>query len=398
MARRSERGRSKSVVPYRSLGLALTCTARPRPGSRFSLRPAGRWRAGLPGGERGRTLRGGADPAVGLAARGRRSERWRFPQPSDTVAVVGNGLIGHGMAQIFAAAGRDVVLIGRREESLAAAMEKIGREPRGLRAARAHRRGGGRGGDRPHPDLDRPRGRGRRPARPGSGARRPGNPGRGLRGARSDLRAARRHRLGERTAGERPRLERPSPGPGDRGPLLVSASAHPLVEVCAGPETDSDVAPWLCDALRSAGKEPVIVDREIPGFLGNRLQYAILREAWALWSEGVASAEAIDTVVKASIGRRLAITGPIESADAGGLDTLHAFGAYLIPHLRTGAQPAQAVTDLVEAGHRGLPSGRGVYDWSGRDGAALLAEREAEPLPPPRPRPGEARRLTAGIP
>ena len=138
----------------------------------------------------------------------------------------------------------------------------------------------------------------------------------------------------------------------------------PLVEVCAGPETDPDVAPWLCDVLRAAGKEPVIVDKEVPGFIGNRLQYAILREAWALWAEGAASAEAIDTVMKASLGRRLAVTGPIESADVGGLDTLHAFGAYLIPHLTTGSQPASAVTALVEAGHRGLPSGRGVYDWS----------------------------------
>ena len=83
-------------------------------------------------------------------------------------------------------------------------------------------------------------------------------------------------------------------------------------------------------------------------------------------------------MVKASIGRRLAITGPIESADIGGLDTLHAFGAYLIPHLKTGSRPASAVTELVDAGHRGLPSGRGVYDWNARDGAALLKEREEE--------------------
>ena len=138
------------------------------------------------------------------------------------------------------------------------------------------------------------------------------------------------------------------------------------------------MAPWLCEVLRAAGKEPVIVDKEVPGFIGNRLQYAILREAWALWAEGAASAEAIDTVMKASLGRRLAITGPIESADIGGLDTLHAFGAYLIPHLTTGSRPASAVTALVEAGHRGLPSGRGVYDWSGRDGAALLEAREEE--------------------
>ena len=83
-------------------------------------------------------------------------------------------------------------------------------------------------------------------------------------------------------------------------------------------------------------------------------------------------------MVRASFGRRLAITGPIESADVGGLDTLHAFGVYLIPHLTTDSQPALAVTELVEAGHRGLPSGRGVYDWRARNGAALLEKREEE--------------------
>ena len=300
------------------------------------------------------------------------------PALLDTVAVVGSGLIGHGMAQIFAAAGREVVLIGRREESLAAALERIGRsfsefEAHGLvdaaevEAAVAH--------IRTTTDL-------------GDAA-----------AAQLVLEAVPADRaVQDEVYGALDRICAPptviASGSGQPASDLVSNVRHrgrviaahfwyppqlvPLVEVCAGPETDPDVAPWLCDVLRAAGKEPVIVDKEIPGFLGNRLQYAILREAWALWSEGAASAEAIDTVVKASIGRRLAITGPIESADVGGLDTLHAFGAYLIPHLRNDPQPARAVTDLVEAGHRGLPSGRGVYDWTRRDGARLLAEREAE--------------------
>ena len=301
------------------------------------------------------------------------------PATLDTVAVVGNGLIGHGMAQIFAAAGHEVVLIGRREESLAAAMEKIGR-----RASPTSRRTG----SSTRQDVEAATARIRTSTDLEDAA-----------AAQLVLEAVPADRaVQDEVYGALDGICAPpaviASGSGQPASDLVSNVRHrgrvvaahfwyppqliPLVEVCAGPETDPDVAPWLCDALRAAGKEPVIVDREIPGFLGNRLQYAILREAWALWAEGVASAEAIDTVVKASIGRRLAITGPIESADAGGLDTLHAFGAYLIPHLRNDSEPARAVTDLVEAGHRGLPSGRGVCDWSRRDGAALLAEREAE--------------------
>ncbi|MGH2349681.1 MAG: 3-hydroxyacyl-CoA dehydrogenase family protein, partial [bacterium] len=152
----------------------------------------------------------------------------------------------------------------------------------------------------------------------------------------------------------------------------------PLVEVCAGPETDADVVPWLCHVLRAAGKQPVVLDREIDGFIGNRLQFALLREALSLWAAGVASAEAIDLAVKTSFGRRLAVTGPLESAEVGGLDTMHAFAAFLFPSLDVSAAPPGLMTELVREGHRGLPSGRGIYDWSKRDGRALVAERVEE--------------------
>ena len=121
-----------------------------------------------------------------------------------------------------------------------------------------------------------------------------------------------------------------------------------------------------------------MLDREIDGFLGNRLQFALLREALALWASGVASAEAIDLAVKTSFGRRLAVTGPLESADVGGLDTMHAFSAFLFPGLDRSAAPPDGMGALVRAGHRGLGSGRGIYDWSTRDGSRLVAERVEE--------------------
>ena len=103
--------------------------------------------------------------------------------------------------------------------------------------------------------------------------------------------------------------------------------------------------------LRSseAGRqEPAVIDKEIPGFIGNRLQFAMLREAWALWASGAASAEAIDTVVRNSFGRRVGITGPIESADAGGLYTMYHFGKSLMPHLNTSPEPAASIAELLE--------------------------------------------------
>ncbi len=152
----------------------------------------------------------------------------------------------------------------------------------------------------------------------------------------------------------------------------------PLVEVCGSPHTAKTVIDWTVEVLRAVDKEPVVIDQEVPGFIGNRIQFAALREAWSLWSSGVASAEAIDAVVRASIGRRLGITGPIESADLGGLDTMVSFARFLQPSLDVSSQPPPRLDAIVEQGLRGLPSGQGVYDWSTRDRAALLGARRAE--------------------
>jgi 3-hydroxybutyryl-CoA dehydrogenase len=82
--------------------------------------------------------------------------------------------------------------------------------------------------------------------------------------------------------------------------------------------------------------------------------------------------------MRKGLGRRWGITGPIESADLGGLDTLWKFAEALQPHLDARRDPPEEVGALVATGHRGIASGRGVYDWTKRDGAALLAKRRAE--------------------
>ncbi len=312
-----------------------------------------------------------------------------MPTPArlDAVAVIGNGIIGHGVAQIFAAAGTPVRLIGRRQASLDAALGKIREslarfEAHGLSTARDGAAALSR--ITTATDLD---------AAAGVDLV--------VEAVTEDLPL--KHAVFER-------LDRLCPPPavlasssGQPASRLTARVAHrervvaahfwnppqliPLVEVCAGPETAPDVVPWLCGVLRAVGKQPVVLEREIDGFIGNRLQFALLREALALWAAGVASAEAIDLAVKTSFGRRLAATGPLESADLGGLDTFHAFCAFLFPGLDGSPAPPAAMGDLVRQGHRGLPSGRGLYDWSTRDGQALLAKRAEELFRHLRPQP-----------
>lgn len=302
----------------------------------------------------------------------------KTPQPLDTLAVIGNGIIGHGIAQIFATAGVQVYLIGKSETSLENAREKI---KASLAQFVAHELVTAR-------DAEAALQRVVLTTKLEDAAQ-----------AELVIEAVTENlALKHEIFGRLDQLCAPqtilASSSGQPASNLVKNVAHrerviathfwyppqliPLVEVCAGPETLPQVTEWVCAQLRSVGKEPVVLNREIPGFIGNRLQFAMLREAWALWASGAASADAIDAVVRNSFGRRLAITGPIESADVGGLDTFDAFAAFLFPELDTRAEPPAEIRALTEQGKRGLPSGQGVYDWSKRDGAALLDERMQE--------------------
>ena len=301
-----------------------------------------------------------------------------IPGRLETVAVIGNGIIGHGIAQIFAAAGKKVFMIGRSQGSLDRAMKKIAASLDDFAA---------------HALIER------------------SAPQASLARIQTSVRlkdAVAAQLVIEAVTEDLPlkieffgKLDQICPPPvvlgsssGQPASALIAKVAHPerviathfwyppqlipLLEVCAGPNTSPDITGWVCEVLKQAGKEPAIIDKEIPGFIGNRLQFAMLREAWALWASGAASAEAIDTVVRNRFGRRVGITGPIESADAGGLYTMYHFGKSLMPHLDTNSEPPAAIAELVAKGANGIANGQGVYDWSQRDGAQLIAARMEE--------------------
>ena len=111
------------------------------------------------------------------------------------------------------------------------------------------------------------------------------------------------------------------------------------------------------------GKRPVVLQREIAGFIANRLQHALLREAVALVEAGVASAAEVDAVVSGSFGRRLAVAGPFEVSDLAGLDVIAAIARELWPELAAGATVAELLARPAAAGDYGAKSGRGFGDW-----------------------------------
>lgn len=150
----------------------------------------------------------------------------------------------------------------------------------------------------------------------------------------------------------------------------------PLVEVVSGERTSQKTENRAMDLLRHMRKKPIVVKKEVPGFIGNRLQYALFREAQSLLDEGVANKEDIDEAVTYSIGRRLPITGPLMSADFGGLDVFKSISDYLFGDLSTIQASGDQMNALVSAGKLGVKSGAGFYEWSSSRSEELSAERE----------------------
>jgi 3-hydroxybutyryl-CoA dehydrogenase len=151
--------------------------------------------------------------------------------------------------------------------------------------------------------------------------------------------------------------------------------AIPLVEVVPHPGTKPEVTQTVLEFLRSVKTDPVLVAKEIPGFIGNRLQYAVLREALAIVRSGAATPEAVDTAMKASLGPRYSVVGPIETADLGGLDTFFTIASYLMPLLAKDEDVLQLMKEKVAAGKTGLRSGEGFYPWPEERAAAVIARR-----------------------
>jgi 3-hydroxybutyryl-CoA dehydrogenase len=138
----------------------------------------------------------------------------------------------------------------------------------------------------------------------------------------------------------------------------------PLVEVIQNEKTSDAAVARTMDLLRAAGKKPVHVRRDIPGFVGNRLQHALKREAIALVAAGICDAETIDTVVKEGFGARMAVLGPMEQSDLVGLDLTLDISEALIEHLDRTPGPHPFLREKVKAGKLGMQTGEGFRQWT----------------------------------
>ncbi len=301
----------------------------------------------------------------------------------ERAAVVGAGLMGRGIAGVLAAGGLDVVLYDVHAHVLADALESIRISP----AATAGTRTGGRATD----------------GGAGDGA---GAGGHGQVTGSADLAAAVSgadlivEAVIEDLAVKREVFAQVSAAAPaavlatNTSVLPVSAiaeTAHrpervigthwwnppdliPVVEVIPGPLTSAGTADRVMTLLAGLGKTPVLLRRDGPGFIGNRLQHALWREAIALVADGISDAETVDLVARNTIGLRLARMGPLENADYVGLDLTIAIHDTVLPALSRDREPSPLLGELVRRGDLGAKTGRGFLDWG--DGERQAAARE----------------------
>jgi 3-hydroxybutyryl-CoA dehydrogenase len=282
------------------------------------------------------------------------------------IAVVGAGLMGHGIAQVFAAHGHDVSLMDIDENRLSKALAGI-RDNLELMASH----GTGRG-----EDID-------------------------------DVvnRIATTTRLEEAVSGadfvveavsEKPDLKRglfrdldslcPPQAILATNTSVISITeiaqdtlnkgrvvgAHfwnppfliPLVEVIPGRESSPWAVDRAFDILHSVGKKPVRVKKDVPGFVGNRLQHALWREAISIVERGIADAETVDEVIKTGFGMRLPVLGPLENADMIGLDLTLQIHDYILKHIEDSPEPSPLLREKVGKGNFGFATGKGFREWT----------------------------------
>ncbi|WP_299360467.1 3-hydroxyacyl-CoA dehydrogenase NAD-binding domain-containing protein [uncultured Paracoccus sp.] len=187
-------------------------------------------------------------------------------------------------------------------------------------------------------------------------------------------------------------------GPGDRGPILASntsglplqeiaaplarpdrflgihyffpADELPLVEVIRVAQTTDATVATARGLLAQSGRDSVVVPQPVPGGLVNRLQHAILHEAYHLMSRGLATPEDIDKAARWLLGPRMCVSGLLEQKDLGGLTGHILAQRTIVPDLCHDAAPNADVQAMLERGETGIATGRGFYDWTTRDGAA----------------------------
>lgn len=145
----------------------------------------------------------------------------------------------------------------------------------------------------------------------------------------------------------------------------------PLVEVIRTEWTSDAVMDFTFDLLADAGKTPVRVNKDVPGFIGNRMQHALWREAVSMVEKGICDAEAVDTVVKSCFGRRLAVLGPLENADLVGTDLTLDIHNQVLADLERRPGPSPYLEQLVADGRLGMKSGEGFRKWTPEQAQAV---------------------------
>ena len=146
--------------------------------------------------------------------------------------------------------------------------------------------------------------------------------------------------------------------------FFMPAHLIPCVEVVYGEKTSSMVADSLSRLMTSCGMVPVIVKKDLPGFLANRLQHALSREAFAMVDAGIASLEDIDKAVRFGFGFRYLAAGPVMQRDHAGLEIHAAAGASIYPSLNNSPNIAKCLSDRVKSGKLGMKTGEGFFQWT----------------------------------
>ena len=154
--------------------------------------------------------------------------------------------------------------------------------------------------------------------------------------------------------------------------FFMPAHLVPLVEVVSAEFTDPRVAGELVALMKALGKAPIWVKKDVPGFVGNRIQHAMLREAFYLINDGVVDAEGVDIAVRYGFGFRFIACGPILQKEMSGWDTNYVVAKALYPHLYNEKFPAPIVKALVDKGRLGMKARRGFWEW---DDAKIAREK-----------------------
>jgi 3-hydroxyacyl-CoA dehydrogenase len=151
----------------------------------------------------------------------------------------------------------------------------------------------------------------------------------------------------------------------------------PMIEVIPGEQTSQETVDAVSELVRRIGYHPV-VEKEVAGFVENRILYAILRECLDLVDRGIIDPEGLDLNVRWGIGYKLAVIGPMELLDMAGLDIYNAVGSYLNPDLSTSGEVSSTIRDLIDKDRLGMKTGGGIYDYTPEQIDELRATRAAK--------------------